>query len=200
MTPPSGGEPHHVSVLPDEVLALLDPQPGQVFVDATLGAGGHARLVAERLGPAGRLIGLDRDASMLALAAPRLAGLPTTLVHAGFDELPEVLGRLGVAAVDGVLADLGVCSDQLDAAERGFSFGQPAPLDMRLDPTAGETAADLLRRLSERDLADLIWQYGEERFSRRIARRIVETRRLAPLKTTDQLAELVRPLRAATAA
>ncbi len=192
MTPPSGGEPHHVSVLPDEVLALLDPQPGQVFVDATLGAGGHARLVAERLGPAGRLIGLDRDASMLALAAPRLAGLPTTLVHAGFDELPEVLGRLGVAAVDGVLADLGVCSDQLDAAERGFSFGQPAPLDMRLDPTAGETAADLLRRLSERDLADLIWQYGEERFSRRIARRIVETRRLAPLKTTDQLAELVR--------
>ncbi len=192
MTPPSGGEPHHVSVLPDEVLALLDPQPGQVFVDATVGAGGHARLVAERLGPAGRLIGLDRDAAMLALAAPRLEGLPTTLVHAGFDELPEVLGRIGVEAVDGVLADLGVCSDQLDAAERGFSFGQPAPLDMRLDPTAGESAADLLRRLSERDLADLIWQYGEERLSRRIARRIVETRRLAPLKTTDQLAELVR--------
>ncbi len=198
MNPPAGGEPRHVSVLPDEVLALLDPQPGQVFVDATVGAGGHARLVAERLGPAGRLIGLDRDASMLALAAPRLRGganpplPPVTLVQAGFDELASVIRRLDLDAVDGLLADLGVCSDQLDAAERGFSFGQPAPLDMRLDPTCGETAADLLRRLPERDLADLFWQYGEERFSRRIARRIVETRRLQPLKTTEQLAELVR--------
>jgi len=181
-----------VSVLPNEALTLLDPQPGQLFVDATVGAGGHARLLAERLGPTGRLIGLDRDASMLALAAPRLQGLPVSLVQAGFDELPHVLAQLGVAALDGLLADLGVCSDQLDAADRGFSFGQLAPLDMRLDPSDGETAADLLRRLSERDLADLFWQYGEERFSRRIARRIVETRRLAPLQTTDQLAELVR--------
>ena len=130
---------------------------------------------------------------MLALAGPRLEGRPVTLVHANFDELPDVLGRLGVAAVDGVLADLGVCSDQLDQAERGFSFGQPAALDMRLDSgPPGETAASLLRRLNERDLADLFWQYGEERFSRRIARRIVETRRLQPLQTTDQLAELVR--------
>lgn len=187
-----GGEPRHVSVLPDEVLAALEPRPGQVFVDATVGAGGHSRLLAERLGPAGRLIGLDRDASMLTLAAPRLEGRPATLVHANFDELPEVLGRLGVAAVDGVLADLGVCSDQLDQAERGFSFGRPAALDMRLDSGLGETAAALLRRLNERDLADLFWRYGEERFSRRIARRIVETRRLQPLQTTDQLAELVR--------
>ncbi len=209
MNPPAGGEPRHVSVLPAEVLALLEPRPGQVFVDATVGAGGHARLLAERLQPDGRLIGLDRDAAMLDLAAPRLAGLPVTLVHAGFDELPDVLGRLGVAVVDGLLADLGVCSDQLDAADRGFSFrpltlpsppsdgGEgrvrgAAPLDMRLDPTSGETAAQLLRRLSERDLADLFWQYGEERFSRRIARRIVETRRLQPPETTDQLADLVR--------
>ena len=192
MKPPTGGEPRHVSVLPDEVLALLAPQPGRVFVDATVGAGGHTRLLAERLGPTGRLIGLDRDASMLTLAEPRLDGLPVTLVHAGFDELPDVLSRLGVALVDGLLADLGVCSDQLDASERGFSFGQPAPLDMRLDPTSGETAGQLLRRLSERDLADLFWKYGEERFSRRIARRIVETRRLQPLETTEQLAELVR--------
>jgi 16S rRNA (cytosine1402-N4)-methyltransferase len=191
-SPVSGGEPRHVSVLPDEVLTALDPQPGQVFVDATVGAGGHSRLLAERLGPTGRLIGLDRDASMLALAGPRLEGLPVTLVQAGFDDLPDVLGRLSVTAVDGVLADLGVCSDQLDVAERGFSFGQPAPLDMRLDPESGETAADLLRRLNERELADLFWQYGEERFSRRIARRIVETRKLQPLKTTDQLADLVR--------
>ncbi len=199
MSDPAGGEPRHVSVLPDEVLALLNPQPGQEFVDATVGAGGHARLLAERLGPAGRLIGLDRDASMLALAAPRLRGggttsplAPVTLVQAGFDELAPVIRRLDMEAVDGLLADLGVCSDQLDAAERGFSFGQPAPLDMRLDPTCGETAADLLRRLPERDIADLIWRYGEERFSRRIARRIVETRRLQPLKTTEQLADLVR--------
>ena len=190
--PVSGGEPRHVSVLPDEVLAALDPRPGQVFVDATVGAGGHSRLLAERLGPTGRLIGLDRDASMLALARPRLQGFPVRLFQGGFDELPEVLARLEVTAVDGVLVDLGVCSDQLDAAERGFSFGQPAPLDMRLDAESGETAADLLRWLCERDLADLFWQYGEERFSRRIARKIVETRRLEPLKTTDQLAELDR--------
>ena len=190
--PAAGGEPRHVSVLPDEALAALDPRPGQVFVDATVGVGGHARLLAERLGPTGRLIGLDRDASMLDLARPRLDGLPVTLVHANFDALPDVLGRLGVTAVDGVLADLGVCSDQLDQAERGFSFSQPAPLDMRLDSGPGDTAAALLRRLNERDLADLFWQYGEERFSRRIARRIVETRRLQPLETTDQLAELVR--------
>ena len=158
-----------------------------------VGAGGHARLVAERLGPAGRLIGLDRDASMLALAAPRLAGPRRRRWSTpASTSCPMCSAGSASTAVDGVLADLGVCSDQLDAAERGFSFGQPAPLDMRLDPTAGETAADLLRRLSERDLADLFWQYGEERFSRRIARRIVETRRLQPLKTTDQLAELVR--------
>src|SRR5262249_40692017 len=158
--------------------------PGQVFVDATVGAGGHARLLAERLAPGGRLIGLDQDRAMLDLARPRLEGLPVTLVHANFDRLPRVLKELGALAVDGVLADLGFASDQVDAAERGFSFQQPGPLDMRLDPTAGETAGDLLRRLGERDLADIFWQYGEERFSRRIARRIVETRKQAPLETT----------------
>jgi 16S rRNA (cytosine1402-N4)-methyltransferase len=184
--------PRHVPVLPVEVLAALAPQPGQVFVDATVGAGGHARLIAQRVGPAGRLVGLDRDAAMLDLARPRLAGLPVTLVQAGFDRLGQVLDGLGVAAVDGVLADLGVCSDQLDDPARGLSFAQPGPLDMRLDVTEGEPAAALLRRLSERDLADLIWRYGEERFSRRIARRVVEQRRLSPLETTEQLAELVR--------
>jgi 16S rRNA (cytosine1402-N4)-methyltransferase len=185
-------EPRHVSVLPAEVLEHLAPAPGQTLVDATVGAGGHARLLAERLGPEGRLIGLDRDAAMLELARPRLEGLPITLVQANFDQLREVLDQLGVAAVDGVLADLGVCSDQLDAAERGLSFQQSGPLDMRLDPTEGEPASALLRRLNERDLADLFWQYGEERFSRRIAREIVATRRLQPLETTEQLADLVR--------
>jgi 16S rRNA (cytosine1402-N4)-methyltransferase len=179
-------------VLPAEVLEYLAPAPGQTLVDATVGAAGHARLLAERLGPEGRLIGLDQDPAMLDLARPRLQSLPVTLVHANFERLPEVLADLGISAVDGVLADLGICSDQLDDAERGLSFQLSGPLDMRLDPTMGEPAADLLRRLGERDLADLIWQFGEERFSRRIARRIVETRKSAPLETTDQLASLVR--------
>ncbi len=192
-SPSSGpGVPRHVPVLPAEVLELLAPAPGQTIVDATVGAGGHARLLAERLGPDGRLIGIDQDAAMLALARPRLEGLNVTLMQAGFDQLREVLDHLGIAAVDGVLADLGVCSDQLDDPQRGLSFQQPGPLDMRLDPTTGEPASALLRRLGERELADLIYQYGEERFSRRIARKIVEARQREPLETTEQLAELVR--------
>jgi 16S rRNA (cytosine1402-N4)-methyltransferase len=186
------GPARHVSVLPAEVLAALDPQPGQVLVDATVGAGGHARLLAGRLGPGGRLIGLDQDPAVLERARPRLEGLPVTLVHGNFEGLRAELDRLGVEAVDGVLADLGVCSDQLDDPARGLSFSQPGPLDMRLDPGAGETAGDLLRRLNERDLADLIYEYGEERFSRRIARKIVEVRRRQPLRTTEELADLVR--------
>jgi 16S rRNA (cytosine1402-N4)-methyltransferase len=184
--------PHHVPVLPAEVLEALAPAAGQLIVDATVGAGGHARLLAELLGPTGRLIALDCDPAMLDLARQRLEGLIVTLVPANFDQLRVVLDELHLVAVDGVLADLGVCSDQLDAAERGFSFQQAGPLDMRLDPSTGEPATALLRRLNERDLADIFWQYGEERFSRRIARRIVETRRHAPLETTEQLAELVR--------
>jgi 16S rRNA (cytosine1402-N4)-methyltransferase len=179
-------------VLTAEVLELLAPAPGQTFADLTIGAGGHARLLVERLGPEGRLIGIDQDAAMLALAKPRLEGWNVTLVQAGFDQFREVLDHVGIPAVDGVLADLGICSDQLDAVERGFSFQQAGPLDMRLDPTTGEPASALLRRLGERELADLIYQYGEERFSRRIARRIVETRQREPLETTEQLAELVR--------
>src|SRR5438270_9944578 len=188
----SSPEPHHRPVLPTEVLEALAPVAGQTIVDATVGVGGHARLLAERLGPAGRLIGLDQDPAMLALARPRLEGCPVTLVHANFDQVPLVLSELGIPAVDGVLADLGVCSDQIDTPERGFSFQQPGPLDMRMDPEQGESARRLLRRLSERELADLFWNYGEERYSRRIARKIVETRRRAPLESTEQLADLVR--------
>jgi len=188
----SSPEPRHVSVLPAEVLEYLAPAAGQTLVDATTGAGGHTRLLAERVGTAGRIVALDRDESMLRLAQSRLAGLPVTLVHANFDRLGDVLVELGIGRVDGVLADLGVCSDQLDDAQRGFSFQQSAPLDMRLDPAEGEPASSLLRRLNERDLADLFWQFGEERFSRRIARKIVEVRRRTPLEMTDQLAELVR--------
>ncbi len=189
---PSRPGPCHVPVLPAEVLEYLAPAPGQVLVDATVGAGGHSRLLAERVGPTGRLVGLDQDAAMLDLALPRLVGLPVTLVQANFDRLEEVLAEQGIPAVDGVLADLGVCSDQLDMPDRGLSFQQLGPLDMRLDPTQGEPAGALLSYLGERDLADLIYQYGEERFSRRIARKIVETRKHMPLETTEQLAELVR--------
>jgi 16S rRNA (cytosine1402-N4)-methyltransferase len=189
---PSSSTPHHVPVLPAEVLSFLAPAAGAVIVDATVGAAGHARLIAERLGPTGRLIGLDCDETMLDLARPRLTGLPATLVHANYERVRDVLDELGVAAVDGVLADLGFCSDQMDDPQRGFSFSQPGPLDMRLDPTRGEPVSALLRRLSERDLADLIYQNGEERFSRRIARRIVEARRTGLPQTTAELADLVR--------
>jgi 16S rRNA (cytosine1402-N4)-methyltransferase len=178
--------------MPAEVLEYLAPVSGQTFVDCTVGTGGHARLIAERVAPGGRLIGLDQDAAMLAIARPRLEGMPVTLVQANFERLRHVLDGLAIEAVDGVVADLGVCSDQLDAAERGFSFQQPGPLDMRMDPARGETAADLVNRLNERDLADLIYEYGEERFSRRIARKIVEVRQRTPFETTEQLADLVR--------
>jgi 16S rRNA (cytosine1402-N4)-methyltransferase len=184
--------PRHLSVLPAEVLEHLAPQPGEVIVDATVGAGGHSRLIAERLGPEGRLIGLDQDEAMLGLARPRLEGLPVTLVNVNFEMLRVTLDNLNLDAVDGVVADLGICSDQLDAADRGFSFQQAGPLDMRMDAGRGESAADLLRTLSERDLANLIYEFGEERFSRRIARRIVEQRTREPIATTEQLAELVR--------
>ena len=117
---------------------------------------------------------------------------PVTFLHANFDQLDGVLAKAAVRQIDGLIADLGFCSDQLDQAERGLSFQRDGPLDMRLDPTVGETAAELLARLDERELADIFWKFGEERFSRRIARRIVETRRTAPLQTTAQFAELVR--------
>ncbi|HJZ91916.1 MAG TPA: 16S rRNA (cytosine(1402)-N(4))-methyltransferase RsmH [Gemmataceae bacterium] len=179
-------------VLPREVLALLDPRPGEVWVDATVGAGGHTRLIAERVGPGGHVIGLDQDPTMHELARGRLEGLPVTLVHANFDQLAGALASVGVTEIDGLLADLGFASDQMDEAGRGLSFQQDGPLDMRLDPTIGETAADLVARLSEFDLARIFYEYGEERQSRRVARKIVEIRKENPIRTTGQLADLVR--------
>ena len=185
-------EPRHVPVLAADVLRLLDPQPGQTWVDCTVGGGGHSRLVAQRLGDSGRLVGLDQDPTMLELARPRLAGLPVTLVHANFDQLAEVLAGMGIEKVDGVYADLGFASDQVDRADRGFSFREDGPLDMRLDPTTGPTAADLVNTLSEAALADVFFEYGEERHSRRVARRVVERRTEKPFATTAELAEVVR--------
>jgi 16S rRNA (cytosine1402-N4)-methyltransferase len=185
-------EPLHISVLVDEVMQLLQPRPGQVIVDATVGGGGHSRLLAERVAPDGRVISLDQDGAMLELARPKLAHLPVTLVQRNFEDLPQVLEELRLGAVDAVLADLGFSSDQLADPRRGLSFQEEGPLDMRLDASRGEPAAQLLRRLPERELADIFWRYGEERFSRRVARKIVATRARAPLTTTGQLADLVR--------
>ncbi len=178
--------------MPGEVLRLLDPRPGETWLDGTVGAGGHARLIAERLGATGRLIGLDQDPTMLELARARLEGSKVSLLHANFDQLAGVLENLGLRSLDGLLVDLGFCSDQLEQAGRGFSFREDGPLDMRLDPTAGQPAAELVNQLGEAALADVFWEYGEERFSRRIARKIVEQRRTTPISTTHELANLVR--------
>lgn len=182
----------HLSVMLDEVVQWLEPRRGAVIVDGTLGGGGHTRAFAERVGPEGMVIALDRDPAAVAAAEKSLAGLPIRLAQANFCDLPEVLETLNVAAVDGIVLDLGLSSDQLADESRGFSFSLDAPLDLRFDPTEGEPAWRLVNRLSEQSLADLIYQYGEERHSRRIARAIVERRRNAPIKTAAELAELVR--------
>lgn len=182
----------HASVLPAEVLHWLDPQPGQIIVDATLGAGGHTRLIAEKIGPTGKMISLDCDPFMIETAKKRLTNPNITFVHASFDQLRQVLDELNIPAVDGILADLGICSDQLDDSARGLSFQREGPLDMRLDPTRGMPASALVAQLDERSLADLIFQLGEERFSRRIAKAIVLERKINSIRTTTDLAELVR--------
>jgi 16S rRNA (cytosine1402-N4)-methyltransferase len=191
----------HVPVLPTEVLQWLDPQPGQILVDGTLGGGGHTRLIAERLAArslpdaddaGGFVLALDRDPAAIAAAERNLAGLPVKLAQANFAETGDVLDELGIAAVDGVLLDLGLSSDQLADEQRGFSFDATGPLDLRFDPEQGEPAWQLLARLREKELADLIYQLGEERFSRRIARRIVEQRSQRPIRTAADLAQIVR--------
>ena len=182
----------HLPVLLDEVRALLQPERGGTFVDCTVGLGGHARMLLEQ--GAGRLIGIDRDTEALALAAAALASFRdrVTLVHADYRELGAVLDAQGVTAVSGLLADLGVSSMQLDRDGRGFSFRRDEPLDMRMDRTQGETAAALLDRVDERELADVIYQYGEERRSRQVARAIVTARQQGRIETTGRLAEIVR--------
>ena len=178
--------------MPDEVITLLDPQPGETWVDATTGAGGHARLLAERVGPTGLVLAIDQDSRMLELARVRLAGLPARLLNANFDQLAEVIQQECGQPVPGLLADLGFCSDQLDDPERGLSFRDDGPLDMRLDTTIGQTAADLVNTISEAGLADIFYEYGEERKSRWVAKRIVERRKTQPFTRTRELADLVR--------
>lgn len=183
----------HRSVLLDEVVNWLAPREGAVLVDGTAGAGGHTRALAMRVGEAGRVIGLDRDPSMLALAAEAVVGLPVTLAQAAYTEAGAVLEGLGLGPVDGVLLDLGLSSDQLAWSGRGFSFATDGPLDMRFDPAGDDpTAADLVNSLKEEELARIFHEFGEERYSRRVARRIVETRRSGPIRTTGELAAVVR--------
>jgi 16S rRNA (cytosine1402-N4)-methyltransferase len=184
----------HLSVMPDQVLTLLAPQPGETFLDGTVGGGGHARRILEATAPDGRLLGLDRDATALRRAAMVLDpfGGRVTLRQRNFSEAGAVLAELGWSGVDGMLLDLGVSSFQLDEAERGFSFRSDAPLDMRMDQGSGTTAAEVLNTLAVEDLTRIFREYGEERWAGRIARRIAQTRQERPLATTLQLAELVR--------
>jgi 16S rRNA (cytosine1402-N4)-methyltransferase len=182
----------HQPVMLAEVLEHLAPERGGVFVDCTVGLGGHASALLE--GGASRLIGLDRDPAALAEAAEvlRRFGDRVRLIHADYRRLDEVLSSQGQDVVNGLLADLGVSSMQLDGPGRGFSFRRDEPLDMRMDTTTGVTAAEALQEVSERTLADVIFEFGEERQSRRIARAIVSARARAPISTTGQLAEVVR--------
>ncbi len=188
--------PTHVPVLLDRVVALVAPaldRPGATFLDATLGLGGHTEAVLDRC-PQARVVGVDRDRHALDLAGERLAAYEdrVTLVHAVYDEIPEVLAELGLEAADGILFDLGVSSMQLDVRERGFAYAEDAPLDMRMDDSEGPTAADVLNGYPPADLARILRNYGEEKFSKQIARAIVKARETEPFTDSARLVELLR--------
>lgn len=180
----------HIPVLLAEALDALAVRPDGCYVDGTFGRGGHSRALLARLGPAGRLIALDRDPTAI-VAGQTITDPRFTLVHARFAELGQVLEDLGVDAVDGVLLDIGVSSPQLDDAARGMSFRQDAPLDMRMDTSRGETVAQWLARAEEADIREVIRDYGEERFASAIAKAIVAARSERPVNTTCELAQIV---------
>lgn len=183
----------HSSVMLAEAIEGLAVKPGGTYVDGTYGRGGHATAILAALGDDGRLVVVDRDLAAVAHAKAAMGSDPRVSVcHGRFDQLKEVLERLDIAAIDGLLLDLGVSSPQLDRAARGFSFMEDGPLDMRMDQTSGMTVADWLARATERKIADVIFRYGEERWSRQIARAIVQAREETPITTTLQLAEVVR--------
>ncbi|WP_445257481.1 16S rRNA (cytosine(1402)-N(4))-methyltransferase RsmH [Nocardioides aurantiacus] len=188
-------DPRHVPVMLDRVVALLAPaleRPGSTFLDATLGLGGHTEAVLERC-PEARVVGVDRDRHALELAGERLAphAERLTLVHAVYDEIPDVLDDLGLRHLDGVLFDLGVSSMQLDVRERGFAYAEDAPLDMRMDDTVGRTAADVLNTYEFGDLVRVLSRYGEEKFARAIARAVVKARETEPFTRSARLVELL---------
>ena len=184
---------HHVPIMVREVTELLEPDRGGVFVDGTLGGGGHSEAILKLLPETGRLIGIDRDETALAAASARLAPFRDrfTAIHGNFFRMKPLLLQKGIAAADGILLDLGVSSYQLDEPSRGFSYKAEAPLDMRMDQTAALTAADVVNGYPEKELVRIFRDYGEERFSPLIARRIAERRAQAPIKTTTELADLI---------
>ncbi|MFN9273805.1 MAG: 16S rRNA (cytosine(1402)-N(4))-methyltransferase RsmH [Planctomycetia bacterium] len=181
----------HTSVLPAEVMSFLGVKPGMRVVDGTLGGGGHTRLLAEAVGPDGLVIAVDRYPVAIARGARELAGLPVRFAQANFRDIPEVLDALSLDAVDAVLLDVGLSSDQLSDESRGFSFESDGPLDLRFDPTEGEPAWRMVNRMKPESLADIIFEYGEERFSRRIARRIAAVREKQPIRTAREFARIV---------
>ncbi len=186
-------QPRHIPVLLDATLRALDPRPGQTVVDCTVGLGGHAVEILRRVGPTGHLVGIDFDPANLDAARATLgaAGDHFTLVHNNFAALPTVLAGLGIGRVDGVLADVGVASTQIDDPARGFSYRRPGPLDMRMDPTRGQPASALINRMSEKDIAAALLELGDETDSSQIARLIVERRKIEPIATTEQLTSIV---------
>lgn len=183
----------HVPVLLNETLDLLVTNPAGIYIDGTLGRGGHAVEILKRLSPDGRLIGLDRDPEAIEQTGEILEpfGKQVVRIHGNFADMKQLCEQIGVAEVDGILLDLGVSSPQFDIAERGFSFSKDGPLDMRMDRTQGRSAADLVNEDDEQTLANLIYRYGEERDSRRIARAIVQRRQLNPIERTTDLAEII---------
>ncbi len=184
----------HLPVLVEEVLSYFNFRPGGIYVDATVGAGGHARRILEKSSPTGKLIGLDWDASAIARAKQTLGsfGERFQLVKKNFRDLKEVLNSLSIPAVDGILMDLGVSSEQLDNPERGFSFRWDAPLDMRMDQESPLTAQEMIRRLSVEDMDRILRELGEERWASRIAKAIARQRQRRPLRTTGELVAIIR--------
>lgn len=189
---PVTSQPLHVPVMAAEIVEWLHPQPGDIVCDGTLGGGGHTRRLAELVGDDGDVIAMDRDPAAIAAAEQHLRGLPVKLVQGNYCDLPEVLAQLDIPAVAGIVLDLGLSSDQLSDRNRGFSFESEGELDLRFNPDEGEPAWRLLERLSQEDLANVIYAWGEERYSRRIAREIVARRRTSPVRTAADLAELCR--------
>jgi 16S rRNA (cytosine1402-N4)-methyltransferase len=183
----------HIPVMLTEVLDYLKLAPGQIIVDATLGTGGHALEILKKITPGGRLIGIDRDEDSLLICRQRLSQFQGSceVVHANFIDLDQVLEKLGIEKIDGIIFDLGISSYQLKDAERGFSFQEEGPLDMRLDKTSYISAYDLVNNLNENEISHLLWTFGQERWHNRIAHLLIEERRNEPIATTKQLANLV---------
>lgn len=185
---------HHVSVLLNEVIDNLNIKPDGVYIDGTLGGGGHSLEIVKRLGEKGRLIGFDRDREAIAAATDRLRDYAgkVTVIRSNFDRIKEASGTAGIKKADGIVLDLGVSSHQLDDPGRGFSYRENAPLDMRMDDRQEKTARDIVNDMSEEELAGIIKRYGEERFAGRIASNIVQARKKAPLSTTFELNEIIK--------